>query len=462
MQNFKYFNDTMTNIIQWCIENNASHERSGNYVYIYDGNGYSKCWVHTNNTSANADLILYGLGWRRELKKEEIETWIKGLHHTYRGLMFTDWLNDKWQEEQFKSDFRLFRSYINKTFNTRNRISLLKNGKVALTKYIITYTEYVDGEFIEREVTSPVPDSLSYAYMGTQPIYYDYSTVSCYYIDNTYLPIFKIIVEDIQECPDHPGELYMPDGVCRLCAEKYKIHSYSTNALDFFEFRKLDKEKNPVYLGVELEFDTEPRLLKNALEKHTHHMIAKHDGSILGFELVTAPATYAIHKQEFETFPFEKQVVSYRDGMHIHIDKKALTTMQIGKMFEFMYTQENIELLKVIAGRGLGTYCSTTSGVKSLLSTLKEHEGGLEYRVEGSHGTALNVSGKSTIEVRIFRTPETYGEFMSRLQFVKALIEWTAPGAVDYGVKGFKDANNFLNFVTEGRKSYPNLFNSII
>ena len=191
-------------------------------------------------------------------------------------------------------------------------------------------------------------------------------------------------------------------------------------------------------------------------------MIAKEDGSILGFELVTAPATFPIHKEEFKKFPFDEQVVSDRDGMHIHIDKKALSTLQQGKMFEFVYNEDNRNFLHKIAGRVGNNYCSTTSSKKTILQGLVESGGSLAYSVEGSHQTAFNISNKDTLELRIFQSPKTLEEFMARLEFTKALIDWTSPGQVSLRPSEFKELNSFLNYVTDCRKVYPNLFREVI
>lgn len=416
-----------------------------------------------NGCRSNFDKDLYIFGYRRELNQEELLGYIKG---QYTGPWFSVWLDE--QFESFGKDYDKFKRYINKTFNVRNKIILLDDGTVELKINIVTIHFWSCGEittkiYNKESYNRDFIASYAYHYLDNgELVWFKSEDNPMYDIGDASYYLSQLIDMDFEECEEHPGTWYKADGVCPICAQKFKIHSYSQDALQFFKFRKLDAEKNPVYYGVELEFDTDPTKVSIALKKHTHHMIAKHDGSIAGFELVTAPATFPVHKEEFSTFPFDKQTVTSRDGMHVHIDKKALTTMQIGKICEFIYNKENLRVLTKVAGRSPTQYCSTTDGVKTLLGSLEEYENGLNYRVEGSHGTAVNVSNKNTIEVRIFRTPETYEEFMTRLEFVKAMVDYTKPGAVNQGFKEFKELNRFLNYVTECRKVYPNLFQSII
>jgi hypothetical protein len=432
-----------------------------NYIYISSTSTGEMTWVYSiggliSRYKMGYDTFMFNLGYRRDLTQEELTGFIKG---KLNGPWFQEWL-----EKTFKTfdDYVSFKRYINSTFNVRNRIVLCSDGTVAHKNDVKIYNVWKEGD-ISREISKHTPSNMSWVYMSNgEKLYFEQEDMPRYNINGSAVTLYEIIAHNFVECEEHPDHWYKYDGACNICAQLYKIHAYQTDALSVFSFRKLDKEKRPVYYGIELEFDTPQRQVAHALRKHTHHMIAKYDGTISGFELVTAPATFPIHKEEFSNFPFKDQVVTSSDGMHVHIDKSALTTLQIGKLCEWVYNPENLNLLTKIAGRVPGNYCSTGVCEKGILGQLQEHKDGLHYNVEGNHHTAINISRKKTVEIRIFRTPESYEQFMARLEFVKAMVDWTAPGAVDYGFKEFKNANRFLNFVTDSRKVYPHLFNEII
>jgi hypothetical protein len=433
----------------------------GSYTYISSTSTGEMTWVNSrggrvSHHKVGYDVFMFNLGYRRDLTQEELTGFIKG---KLNGPWFQEWL-----EKTFETfdNYIAFKRYINSTFNVRSRVVLCSDGTVAHKKDVRVYTIWREGD-ISKEIIKHIPSSMLWVYMSNgEKLYFEQEDMPRYNINGSVVTLYEIIIHNFTECEEHPDHWFKYGEACNICAQRYKIHSYQTDALSFFSFRKLDKEKRPVYYGVELEFDTPPVQVAHALRKHTHHMIAKYDGSIRGFELVTAPATFPIHKEEFSTFPFQDQVVTSSDGMHVHIDKSALTTLQIGKLCEWVYNPENLNLLTKIAGRVPGGYCSTNVFEKGVLGQLQEHKDGLHYNVEGSHQTAINISRKNTVEIRIFRTPENYEQFMARLEFVKAMVDWTAPGAVGYGFKEFKNANRFLNFVTDSRKVYPHLFNEII
>ncbi len=399
---------------------------------------------------------LLSLGYTFTLTDQDRKDYLTGKDH-YPQL--DQWLKEKFSE--FKSE-KAFRSYINKTFGVRGRIDFHNGEPYATEWYRIEPVWSDEHGFVYKILKKSEMDLQSKTIKGqtyfieTGCKYYDIS--GSYY---TLLELFLLDLEDVEECQEHPGNFYFISQGCPVCNAQFKIQSYSTNALDTFKFKKKETEKNPLYLGIELEFDTDRKKAPPLIRRFKDHMIAKEDGSIDGFELVTAPATFSIHAEIFKEFPFNKQKVTSRDGMHVHVDKKSLTTLQMGKIFEFIYNDNNYKFIKKIAGRDLNNYCSTVTK-KSVLSGIEEHENGITYRVEGSHHTAINVSNKNTVEFRIFRTPSTYEQFMARLEFVKAMVDWTKPGQVPYGINGFKEEKNFLNYVTDCRKVYPNLFKEII
>lgn len=454
---FRYFTGSYGDLKNEELFQDTTIELGGYYVCLESKkSGYSRYFYERSLQSETYHNDIYTFfGYRRELTEEEIRLYLQG---KYSHPAFDDWL----EEEASKySSFEEMQRAFNKRFNVRGRLTKTYDGKVIRKCDASTLPVFDDESWEIRLVVAKKGqrrfDNNKNLFTITASISSDSEYI--YSIGGRELHLYDII-SDAEYCEEH-NEIYFGDE-CPKCAAMYKINRYSENALDYFGFKAKPNEKNPVYFGIELEYDTPKFQAKYLLKEFNKHMIAKEDGSIKGFELVTAPATFAVHKEEFELFPFENQVVSKATGMHVHVGRKELNTLQIGKMCEFVYNPDNKGFLEKIAGRNMNSYCSTEAHVKGVSSATQETERGLEFTQEGSHGTALNISSKGTIEFRIFRSPETKEQFLARLEFVKAMVDWTKPGAVAIPIKGFKEEKNFLNFVTDCRKVYPNLFQAII
>ena len=114
---------------------------------------------------------------------------------------------------------------------------------------------------------------------------------------------------DIVECRtcghESVSELTV-DGVCHHCLDaSYKIHNYSTRVEQMLKFKATRVRPNTVYLGCELEYETNNRNRAQIdVGKLMHgHALMKSDGSIRnGFEIVTCPATLDIHLEIFKKF----------------------------------------------------------------------------------------------------------------------------------------------------------------
>lgn len=281
-----------------------------------------------------------------------------------------------------------------------------------------------------------------------------------------------------QECPDC-NTLYFESGENLLCPHCYPgvtresiFQSYSARAERVFEFKhKKSDGKTPLYLGVELELEnrTDENLISTwkLLRKHA---IIKRDGSVSnGLEICTAPASLAVHEEEFKAF-FEKvKDLNLRAesncGMHVHVDRSNLTELQIGKMLAFMYNKENIKFINTIAGRKDNNYCSLkfektfTSGLYFDGDTSKEYRKSLRRNASEGRYTGLNLTPAKTIEFRIFASTIVFEEFMRNLEFVQSMVDFTKPSAVTVkSIKDYEKKEVYLNFLKENRKQYPRLF----
>ena len=258
------------------------------------------------------------------------------------------------------------------------------------------------------------------------------------------------------------------DQNCRWCLEKSYPHcevkAYSENALNHVKVQVSLKKPfvmpnhpvkwlTPILLGCELEYncaDDKSLDARLSLLKHLDRfVIFKHDGSLNsgGFEIVTAPADLPVHKLKFKPvfaeFPAALNITN-TTGMHIHLDRNALSPLMLGRMVEFMHNPDNKEFIEVIGERACNTY---------------SQQSGLGYRhvLEGDHsGTryhTLNISPKNTVEFRIFKSPATYGQFAKNLEFVVALLQFFRTGWTNIVPKEGKKFALFLDYLRKENRS---------
>lgn len=264
---------------------------------------------------------------------------------------------------------------------------------------------------------------------------------------------------DIVECRtcghESVSELTV-DGVCHHCLDaSYKIHNYSTRVEQMLKFKATRVRPNTVYLGCELEYETENRnRAQIGVGKLMHgHALMKSDGSIRnGFEIVTCPATLDIHLEIFKKFydnippdlKIEKNV-----GMHVHVSRKPLSQLTIGKLTEFLNRLDNKQFIAHIAGRIDNNYARMNSD-RTITFPRKNRQGGDRYN-------ALNLNNQNTIEVRLFATPMNYKEFATRLQFVQALVDYCMPAQSNDLLKKQTHYEAFMHWLSSRRRMFPEL-----
>jgi hypothetical protein len=264
---------------------------------------------------------------------------------------------------------------------------------------------------------------------------------------------------DIVECSQCGNESVSElciDGVCHNCLDSsYKIHNYSTRVESMLKFKATKVRPNTVYLGCELEYETNNRnRAQLGVGKLMHgHALMKSDGSIKnGFEIVTCPATLDIHLQVFKSFfdnlPTDLKVEK-NVGMHVHISRKPLSQLTLGKMTEFLNRAENKLFIAHIAGRIDNNYARMDSG-RTVTFPWKHRNGGDRYN-------ALNLNNNNTVEVRLFATPINYKEFASRLQFVQALVDYCSPAQSSESLKKQTHYEAFMHWLSQRRRMFPEL-----
>ncbi len=280
-----------------------------------------------------------------------------------------------------------------------------------------------------------------------------------------------LVHEDYQH--DHDG-----DTLCPRCHRNRegsqpqwgRLLSYSDKSICGVK----PKEPKKQLFGLEVEchvldhqsIDEAIRLLHTKLGPG--YYVTKSDGSLVhGFEIVTRPDSMDIHRGEWvrtfnaiaETSWLRQHLRSWAApqrccGIHIHIDKRTLSQMQLGKMLVFLNDPTTRKFIEKVAGRGANSYTKFEDG-KKVIEGKKLKSGRSPCRY-----VALNV-GDNTAEMRIFRGTLNPESFFKNLDFAEALVEWTglANGC------SLADAANpeaFCKFVHKNAHRWTHLNNKLL
>lgn len=186
-----------------------------------------------------------------------------------------------------------------------------------------------------------------------------------------------------------------------------------------------DTPRNLRNYGIELEVEGKvsqedaARFARQTLSED--YCVFKEDGSLnsKGFEIVTRWDSMAVHREAFAKFFASnpsKHMTSWESGscgMHVHVDKTKLSSLQMGKMLCFINSLDNKSMIVSIAGRE-SDYAEIIP--KKVSDALKP-----------TGRTALNITRFSN-EFRIFRGTLKPESFYKNLEFVDALVQFCHPG----------------------------------
>lgn len=212
--------------------------------------------------------------------------------------------------------------------------------------------------------------------------------------------------------------------------------------------------------GVELE--TGSRDYNGAAEIAEHlcentdfqeYGICKEDGSIDGAEMVTLPATLAGHRKvyDWDAWCFYLREVARghygNAGMHIHVNRAAISPLTLGKILVFCNDPNNVGLLSCIAQRDIDN-CSWCEQYPHNYD--KVGKAGKHGNTSGKY-SAVNVTMR-TVEFRIFNSNLRHERILKNLEFCESLVKWCR-------VVSARDINaeNYVRYVHDNRKAYPEL-----
>jgi|HubBroStandDraft_4_1064222.scaffolds.fasta_scaffold24178_2 hypothetical protein len=244
------------------------------------------------------------------------------------------------------------------------------------------------------------------------------------------------------------------------------LFSYGTNVLSKHPW-PANAPTEALLFGVELEIEgnnnrqSEQGTICKALGGPTGAQlkdgayILAHDGSLdNGVEIITVPQTFEAHKAE-TLVPWKKISAAIRPiaksgntktcGMHVHINRKALTPLQTGKMLVFVNSNNNTRLIERVAQR---------SGEQWSKRAPKSFADGLPGRVTAfGHYDALGYSSKGTMELRIFRGNTRHDRIMKNIEFTHAMCEFARLESM----RDMEEPAKFLAFIGARSRTYPNL-----
>lgn len=311
-------------------------------------------------------------------------------------------------------------------------------------------------------------------------------------------PIASILIQSVKACKDcglmdfsmltngtttNPVSNYGNHDFCKSCADNvvnngldlttytpnlYSVSGYGSNP-NKLNFGKFESEAVPLYMGVELEVDTQygngddfddeendDNDQFDMNERNTHSNIALHkiangtetifsktDGSLNnGFEIVSHPLTLATHlkKMQWQKGMDYLTKIGYKShntntcGLHIHINRNFFGATKPnqnlnGAKIAYLMEKNQFDFVKFTRRKGgqldrwarfgdMSRYISpqVSPRTKSMLLT--------SFRNQYPHRNkyvALNTIHPNTFEFRIFKGTLNYGTFVATLQLVDNL-----------------------------------------
>lgn len=197
--------------------------------------------------------------------------------------------------------------------------------------------------------------------------------------------------------------------------------TFSTGILDWWDGRDYDKAADTIHT-----------LLNPPGQEF---VITKEDGSLdNGFEIVSAPATWSECVKRWEPLFEPKRLpvtVKKSCGMHVHFSREAIQPKVLEHIVEFITLPKNRKFVVKIAGRNSPEYARLAKKDPSCVHDVNEWDDywgrprrSKKGEIEFARYEAVNLTNPKTIEFRLFASTLDRDKFYSRLEFVKATIDF--------------------------------------
>jgi len=186
-------------------------------------------------------------------------------------------------------------------------------------------------------------------------------------------------------------------------------------------------------------------------------IVHKNDGSLKnhpresplwGFEMVSAPCDMATHRERWpklehmEGFKMLRAWDTITCGMHVHVGKASLTTLQVGRVLVFITNPANRKFIETVAGRN-----------SEAASRFVDKGYGDADKPDPDKYCAVNIRPKNTIEFRIFRGTIHPQHILRNIEFCDAVCTFCHPAS--RSLQDVKSYKSLINFVRSHRKDYP-------
>lgn len=299
--------------------------------------------------------------------------------------------------------------------------------------------------------------------------YYSEDYIVCAECDKTYCCSSTIWDEEDREY------------YCRDCYEEIKnervvrhYHYHKKNEEVKFLKTEKDNALSNLYFGFELEVENDTysrhKVARRVKEVMNDEVYFEDDNSLSsdgGFEIISRPTTLNYFKENIETYKRmfntlnnEESYVEENCGLHIHFSKDVLSTddiNNIGIIFEY-YRDEIIEFSRrnedeIDDWADFYTYANKSRLDKNFI--VRRILGNLEdrYRV-------LNYNNDYTIECRIFASTLYFEEFMSCIELLYNIIQFSIDNEIDnnlnilretsfYEIATYSESNYIKDYLTE-------------
>ena len=224
--------------------------------------------------------------------------------------------------------------------------------------------------------------------------------------------------------------------LCFVCqrkpADRAKGLFRECQSADFRVPEHIPFQGNPpdgIYFGIELEIATESQndIAVSLFGDIGPYCVHKSDGSVPGgVEIVTTACSLDIHREKIpkllasETWTKNQAYESESCGLHVHVSRKPLSALQVGKILAFIHSAQNRPFIRKVAGRADCRYARYEYDQK-IINAVKNKPDGKD--------TALHLGRTETIEFRLFASSLKTEVVLARLDFVAAIIAFTRPGS---------------------------------
>lgn len=244
--------------------------------------------------------------------------------------------------------------------------------------------------------------------------------------------------EDGERCiiDEDDSEFHWDEELDRYVHDDYEppsrsvIKSYHHSKPFFSVRRDTWVEQHARALGVELEVEghaVDPATAARAIHDHVNggefgrHVFFERDGSLSnGFELISQPMSVPALRETFQ-FLREPSLVrglrSHRTstcGLHVHVTRAGLSNLTIARAVTFVNDSGNDAFIQALARRYNTGFCNIRE--KDLETA----------HLPGDRYEAINLTGRETIEFRLFRGSLKYEAVIAAIEFCHALLEYCA------------------------------------